>query len=96
MYLLLSVLSSCSSLSDAGKVLRNEKKTNTDEFLIKKKGPLSQPPDFNKMPEPNSQQSSANKESNVEKILNMNKSNKTKSKSKSTSTENSILNQIKK
>lgn len=97
-YLLLSVLSSCGGLSDAGKILRNEKQTNTDEFLIKKKGPLSQPPDFNKIPEPNSQQSSANKESDVEieKILNVSKSNKSKSKSKSTSTENSILNQIKK
>ena len=40
MYLLLSVLSSCSSLSDAGKVLRNEKKTNTDEFLISDAGTI--------------------------------------------------------
>ena len=32
-----AVLNSCSSLGEAGKVLRNEKSTSTDEFLIKKK-----------------------------------------------------------
>ena len=38
-YLLIStfLLVSCGSLSEAGKVLRNEKKTTTDEFLVKKK-----------------------------------------------------------
>ena len=37
----LSILTSCTSLSDAQKVLRNEKKT-TDEFMVKK-GSLYQP-----------------------------------------------------
>ena len=31
------LLSSCGGLKDAGKVLRNEKITTTDEFLVKKK-----------------------------------------------------------
>ena len=31
------LLTSCGGFSEAGKVLRNEKSTNTDEFLIKKK-----------------------------------------------------------
>ena len=31
------ILYSCTSLEDAGKVLRNEKIKTTDEFLIKKK-----------------------------------------------------------
>ena len=34
---LLFILVSCKSLKDAGKVLRNEKITTTDEFLVKKK-----------------------------------------------------------
>ena len=48
------VLSSCGSLGQASKVLRNEKVSTTDEFLIKKRGPLTQPPDFRKIPEPES------------------------------------------
>ena len=47
-------LNSCGSFSEAGKVLRNEKTKSTDEFLIKKKDPLTQPPDFNTIPEPGS------------------------------------------
>ena len=49
----LSILTSCTSLSDAQKVLRNEKKT-TDEFMVKKRESLSTPPDFEKLPVPNS------------------------------------------
>ena len=40
---------------EVGKIMRNEKIVSTDEFLIKKKGPLSQPPDFNTLPQPGSQ-----------------------------------------
>ena len=47
-------LISCSSLGEAGKILRNEKTASTDEFLIKKQQPLTQPPDFDKIPEPGS------------------------------------------
>ena len=35
--ILISFLHSCSGTSDAAKVLKNEKITNTDEFLVKKK-----------------------------------------------------------
>ena len=48
------ILLSCTSLQEAGKVLRNEKINSTDEFLVKKKEPLVLPPDFNKIPEPGS------------------------------------------
>ena len=46
------LLSSCGGLKDAGKVLRNEKITTTDEFLVKKKRPLVLPPDYQKLPKP--------------------------------------------
>ena len=49
----LLLLTSCGGLKDAGKVLRNEKITNTDEFLVKKQ-PLIIPPDINNIPEPRS------------------------------------------
>ena len=64
------LLNNCSSFSEAGKVLRNEKVRTTDEFLIKKKEPLTQPPDFDTIPEPGSTENKAEKEENIiESIL---------------------------
>ena len=40
-FLLLVFLSACESFKTAGKVLKNEKITNTDEFLVKKKKSIS-------------------------------------------------------
>ena len=48
------ILSSCGTFTDATDVLRNEKTKSTDEFLVKKRAPLTQPPNFEKMPQPNS------------------------------------------
>ena len=38
---ILIYLYSCGAMSEAGKVLRNEKVKTTDEFLVKKKDPLN-------------------------------------------------------
>ena len=93
----LLVLNNCSSFSEAGKVLRNEKVRTTDEFLIKKKEPLTQPPDFDTIPEPGSTENKAEKEENsIESILSSNTSKLENTSSSSSSTEESILNQIKK
>ncbi len=54
LFLILIFTSSCGAMKDAGSVLRNEKKTTTDEFLVKKKQPLVLPPDYKKLPEPDS------------------------------------------
>jgi hypothetical protein len=92
-----AVLNSCSSLGEAGKVLRNEKSTSTDEFLIKKKNPLTQPPDFDVVPKPESIKNEKTKEkNNIKKMLKNSQSKSSKPKAGSTSAENSILNQIKK
>ena len=45
--ILLLFFNSCGSLEETGKILRNEKITNTDEFFVKKKEPLVLPPDNN-------------------------------------------------
>jgi len=92
------ILNSCSSLGDAGKVLRNEKTgSQIDEFLIKKKSPLTQPPDYSIMPEPGSVNNKADKEQNSFKnILEKNQSKSSNNKTKSSPTEEAILNQIKK
>ena len=52
--LIMIFFTSCGTVKDAGKVLRNEKIKTTDEFLVKKRNPLVLPPDFEKIPEPNS------------------------------------------
>tara|TARA_A100001011_G_scaffold388807_1_gene469159 strand:- start:7 stop:318 length:312 start_codon:yes stop_codon:yes gene_type:complete len=80
----------CGTLNEAGKVLRNEKIKTTDEFLVKKKEPLSQPPDFNTIPEPGSLDKKENKES-IEKILSLPKSNSNKTRNKGSGVEDSIL-----
>jgi|TARA_B110000444_G_C18562174_1_gene465351 hypothetical protein len=51
---------SCSGLGEAKKVLQNQKMRTTDEFLVKKKDPLEMPPDFEKIPRPDSQKKSKN------------------------------------
>ena len=50
----LFILSSCQSIKDAGKIMRNEKVKTTDEFLVKKRKPLVLPPDYNDLPTPDS------------------------------------------
>ena len=53
-YLIFIILfSSCTSMKEAGQVIRNEKVSTTDEFLVKK-GTLVLPPDYNIIPEPES------------------------------------------
>ena len=45
--LILITLTSCQNIKDG---LTGQKKNNTDEFLIQKKNPLIQPPEFTKLP----------------------------------------------
>ena len=92
----LILLTSCTSLSDAGKVLRNEKIKTTDEFLVKKRKPLVLPPDYNEIPEPSSREE--NKINEDQKIKSIIKSSEKKisNKNKSSSTEQSIINRIRK
>jgi hypothetical protein len=90
-------LHACTGVKEAGKVLRNEKIRTTDEFLVKKKDPLILPPDYQKIPLPNTK---AKKETDdieeIKKILKAPKKQKTESIRPPTSVENSILNEIRK
>lgn len=86
------LLTNCASFSEVGKVMRNEKTGNTDEFLIKKREPLTQPPDYNVLPTPNSVKTE--KKEKITEMLNKNK-NTNNSKNKSSSAEQSIIEQIK-
>ena len=94
---LIMLITACTSLDDAGKVLRNEKVRTTDEFLIKKREPLVLPPDFNELPEPGSI-SNKNRLEEKEKIKKILKANEEIDSSKSTSSNNeeSILEKVRK
>ena len=89
------MLNSCGGLQEAGKVLRNEKKNTTDEFLVKKKEPLVLPPDYNNIPTPDSLSKKDTDEQKLKNILNAPKKDENK-KSKSSSTQESILEKIRK
>jgi hypothetical protein len=68
--ILISFLHSCGGGSDAAKVLKNEKITNTDEFLVKKRDPLILPPEYDTLPKPNSVKESNKVDGNkINKIL---------------------------
>ena len=92
-FVTLLFLYSCGTLSEAGKTLRNEKTRTTDEFLVKKREPLSMPPDYEKLPKPKSQATNNNSEK-IDNILKIQK--KKVIKKGSSSVEQSIINQIRK
>ena len=89
-------LYSCQGLSEAKKVMENQKVISTDEFLVKKKNPLVLPPDFEKIPEPGTLKKEKKSErQRLEKILNV-EINENDKKVGASSPEQSILNQIRK
>ena len=90
------LFTSCASLEDASKVLRNEKIKTTDEFLVEKRDPLVFPPDFDKIPEPGTKEKiQTSEEERIKKILKANEQ-KNVSNSNPSSVEDSILNKIRK
>ena len=93
-FLLLLFLHSCGGFSDVGKVLRNEKTRTTDEFLVKKREPLSLPPEYNTLPEPNSKIEEKTK-NRIDKIFKI-PEDKKNSKGNISSVEQSIINEIRK
>ena len=95
-FILITFLHSCGGASDAAKVLKNEKVTNTDEFLVKKRDPLILPPEYNTLPEPNSNNKSKKTDSNnINKILKL-PDQSTSTSTGSSSVEESIMKNIRK
>ena len=94
---ILFFITACNGLSDAKKVLKNEKSYSTDEFLVKKKEPLTLPPDYDKLPLPNSISKSDDKslsnEEKIKKIFRLEEENIPENNS-SSSLEESIIKQI--
>ena len=94
-YIILSlIIFTFVACGDAGKTLRNEKTKTTDEFLVKKRQPLVLPPDYNKLPEPKSNEKKVSKDEDIKSILKT--PQKKKSENTSSSIEQKILNKIRK
>jgi len=94
-FIIILFLYSCGTMSDAGKTLRNEKIRTTDEFLVKKRQPLSLPPDYENLPEPKSKD--LKEEKSNDKINNILKIPKKQTTKKGSSTvEQSIIDAIRK
>ena len=65
LFLIIFALSGCQSVKDG---LTGQKKSNSDEFLVKKKNPLVLPPKFDELPEP---KILSDKERNSEKEIDL-------------------------
>ena len=50
--LIFIILVNCQTVDEVGKVMRNEKVSSTDEFLVKKNQPLVIPPNLRELPVP--------------------------------------------
>jgi len=95
-WLLISVFLFIVSCGDVGKVLRNEKIKTTDEFLVKKKGPLVLPPNYEEIPKPDTiKKKTENNQNKIKSILKTPEKEKKKSIN-SLSIEKSILEKINK
>ena len=87
------ILLSCSTVKEG---FQNNKKNNSDEFLVEKKSPLVMPPDFDKLPIPstNNENEEFTQNSLKEMIQNNNKSSASSNASKNF--EESLIDKIKK
>ena len=94
-FLILSLfilLSSCG----VGKALAPQKKSGSDEFLVKKKSPLIMPPSYGELPTPSEKEQGPEEErTDIKKILTGNKSETLETDS-SNKIENLILKEINK
>jgi hypothetical protein len=96
-YFVISVALSIASCGTVKEGFSNNKKNNSDEFLVEKKSPLVMPPEFNELPTPNERK--VQKDTNDIKSLISNSSNdeiKENLDEKNSTIENSILKKIKK
>ena len=87
------ILSSCSTVKEG---FTNQKKNNSDEFLVEKKSPLVMPPDYNELPIPNEEKTEDTNE--IKSLISKSKNNEIieNQDERNLSFENSILKKIKK
>ena len=97
-FLLIAIVSLTSACNNVKDGLSLKKKSNTDEFLVKKKNPLVLPPEFDELPTPNeSDEEEEDAGGEIEKLLSKNKNKVVKSQTENNSSEieKNILKKIK-
>ena len=91
------LLQSCGTLKEG---FKNQKKDNSDEFLVEKKSPLTMPPDYKELPVPKTDENLINSEESEIKSLITNQDNKetnsTNDQDVNQNIEESLLKKIKK
>ena len=94
-FLILLIFASCGTIKEG---FSNQKKDNTDEFLVKKKSPLVMPPNYDELPLPNAKDNQVNENENKVKklITNNTETNNSNNKvSSETDLKNIVLDKIK-
>ena len=94
-FLILLIFASCGTIKEG---FSNQKKDNTDEFLVKKKSPLVMPPDYDELPLPSAKDDQINENENKVKklITNNTETNNSNNKvSSETDLKNIVLDKIK-
>ncbi|WP_435085575.1 DUF3035 domain-containing protein [Candidatus Pelagibacter bacterium nBUS_33] len=88
------ILSSCGTIKDG---FSNQKKNNSDEFLVEKKSPLVMPPDYNELPIPNDEKTEKETK-DIKSLISKSKQEEISEdlNKKNSSIEGSILKKIKK
>ena len=95
-YIVLSIVIFLSSCGTVKKGFTNQKKDNSDEFLVEKKSPLVMPPDYNELPIPKKE--NVEKETNdIKSLISKTKNDETKENldKKNSTFEDLILKKIK-
>tara|TARA_Y100001935_G_C17256536_1_gene483947 strand:+ start:741 stop:1049 length:309 start_codon:yes stop_codon:yes gene_type:complete len=90
---LLLFLYSCGSIKEG---FSNQKKNNSDEFLVEKKSPLVMPPDYNELPLPDESKVEINSDNNIKKLVTNNDDISKNSGDLNQSFEKSLIEKIKK
>ncbi len=86
------VVYSCGTLKEG---FKNQKKNNSDEFLVEKKSPLVMPPDYGELPIPNSDLDKENDEDNSIKSIISKDTKSIQSSDNNKNFEESLLKKIK-
>tara|TARA_A100001234_G_scaffold12347_1_gene10116 strand:+ start:224 stop:538 length:315 start_codon:yes stop_codon:yes gene_type:complete len=94
-FCLILFVQSCATVKEG---FSNQKKNNTDEFLVEKKAPLVMPPNYNELPIPNEGDLSTEKNNNnVKDLISSSEDQKSVStdSNSANSIEKSVLDKIK-
>ncbi len=84
---------SCGSIKEG---FTNQKKNNSDEFLVEKKSPLVMPPNYNELPLPGESKVQTNSENNIKKLVTNSEDSSKKIGDINQSFEKSMIEKIKK